>query len=428
MFSTTLSVRAKERIDLSESEKKIVDNLNAVVRHFNLPTQLRIAGGWVRDKLLGLECHDIDIVLDDMMGREFCEKVEEYLLQKGEEIRGSCVINCNPDQSKHLETARMHVFNVWIDFVNLRSEDYSDNSRIPTMRFGTPEEDAFRRDLTINSLFYNIRTDSVEDFTGRGIQDLNSGKIVTPLPAKQTFLDDPLRILRAIRFGSRFNFELDEEIKTAAADSDIKTALANKISRERIGIEIDKMISDNQPVKALAYISELQLFWSVFSLPPEMQPSMPKECERNCVDYMDSAWRLFQAMGPSFATDGQRHVFLYAALLLPLYKDMKWKVVKNKKIPSPSVNYVISTCLKLNKNVAQNVTALHVAADKFLSVIPALLKSDEDLQAVEVEWKRDVIEVPVTCKLRILCGIIMKEIKESWRTALVLCLLQYPRE
>ncbi|KAJ0086673.1 hypothetical protein Patl1_07788 [Pistacia atlantica] len=69
-------------------------------------------------------------------------------------------------------------------------------------KFGTAEEDAYRRDLTINSLFYNINTSSVEDLTGRGIEDLKSGKIVTPLPPKATFLDDPLRVLRAIRFGT----------------------------------------------------------------------------------------------------------------------------------------------------------------------------------------------------------------------------------
>lgn len=70
--------------------------------------------------------------------------------------------------------------------------------------YGTAEEDAFRRDLMINSLFYNISTNEVEDFTRRGIADLNSGKIVTPLPPKQTLLDDPLRVLHAVRFTNFF--------------------------------------------------------------------------------------------------------------------------------------------------------------------------------------------------------------------------------
>ena len=67
----------------------------------------------------------------------------------------------------------MKVGKFWIDFVNLRAEEYTEYSRIPDlMRIGTAEEDAYRRDLTINALFYNINTGQVEDFTGRGFDDL----------------------------------------------------------------------------------------------------------------------------------------------------------------------------------------------------------------------------------------------------------------
>ncbi|PPD88538.1 hypothetical protein GOBAR_DD14520 [Gossypium barbadense] len=236
-MTTAACVQVKEQIELTETEKKIFDRLLNTLRHFNLQTQLRVAGGWVRDKLLGKECYDIDIALDNMLGSEFVDKVQEYLSTTGEVAQGLAVIPSNPEQSKHLETARMRLFDLWIDFVNLRCEDYSENSRIPTMKFGTAEDDAYRRDLTINSLFYNINTNLVEDFTKRGLEDLKFGRIVTPLPPKATFLDDPLRVLRAIRFGARFDFTLDEELKKAAACDDVKTALAAKISRERIGTE-----------------------------------------------------------------------------------------------------------------------------------------------------------------------------------------------
>ncbi|MQL88298.1 hypothetical protein Taro_020876 [Colocasia esculenta] len=231
-------VAVKSEIDLTEKEERIFQRLLDVVRHFKMEVELRVAGGWVRDKLLGRDCYDIDIALDKMLGREFCEKVNEFLALKGEETRGVGVIQSNPDQSKHLETARMRIYDTWIDFVNLRSETYAENSRIPTMMFGTAEEDAYRRDLTINSLFYNINKNLVEDFTGRGVEDLKCGIIITPLPPKATFLDDPLRVLRAIRFGARFGFTLDEDLKKAAADEEVKAAIANKISRERIGHEV----------------------------------------------------------------------------------------------------------------------------------------------------------------------------------------------
>ncbi|KAK9169749.1 hypothetical protein Syun_001889 [Stephania yunnanensis] len=253
--SSPTPVEVKDKIDLTEKERQIFDRLLEVVRHFKLRTQLRVAGGWVRDKLLGRECYDIDIALDDMKGEEFCEKVNEYCSYIGQEEKKIGVIRCNPDQSKHLETARIRLFDMWIDFVNLRSESYCENSRIPTMQFGTAEEDAYRRDLTINSLFYNINKESIEDFTNRGISDLKRGRIVTPLPPKETFMDDPLRVLRAIRFGARFEFVLDEELKKAATCNEVKVAISKKISRERIGIEIDLMVSGNQPSEAMGQIS-----------------------------------------------------------------------------------------------------------------------------------------------------------------------------
>ena len=73
----------KEDIELSDKEKQIFDQLRQVLSHFNLETKLRVAGGWVRDKLLGKDCYDIDIALDNMLGKEFCEKVNEYLVSTG---------------------------------------------------------------------------------------------------------------------------------------------------------------------------------------------------------------------------------------------------------------------------------------------------------------------------------------------------------
>lgn len=108
--------------------------------------------------------------------------------------------------SKHLETATLSVGNFWIDFVNLRTEIYDDDeqvesnekgTRVPvSVGIGTPVEDAFRRDLTINTLFYNLQSEKVEDFTEMGLKDLNAKVVRTPIDPLQTFMDDPLRVLR----------------------------------------------------------------------------------------------------------------------------------------------------------------------------------------------------------------------------------------
>ncbi|XP_031266869.1 tRNA nucleotidyltransferase cca2 isoform X1 [Pistacia vera] len=418
-------VQVKEKIELTETEKKIFDSLLNTLRHFNLKTELRVAGGWVRDKLLGKECYDIDIALNNMLGSEFANKVAEYVASTGEKPpSGLGVIPSNPDQSKHLETARMYLFNLWIDFVNLRCEDYSENSRIPTMKFGTAEEDAYRRDLTINSLFYNINTSSVEDLTGRGIEDLKSGKIVTPLPPKATFLDDPLRVLRAIRFGARFGFILDEELKKAAACDEVKAALAAKISKERIGTEIDLMVSGNQPVKALTYICDLTLFWIVFNLPPKSEPAVSDGCDRLCIAYLDAAWNLTQLIGCSNLSDEQRRLSLYAALFLP-FKEITYKDNKAKKMPI--VNYIFRESLKRKASDAETVINIHKSLEKFLSLIPYLV-STEDVKLIEVDWGRELVDDSVPLKLRVLTGFLLREIKDFWRVALLMSTLLYPTD
>ncbi|XWS24807.1 hypothetical protein CRYUN_Cryun27aG0016400 [Craigia yunnanensis] len=318
----------------------------------------------------------------------------------------------------------MRLFDLWIDFVNLRCEDYSENSRIPTMKFGTAEEDAYRRDLTINSLFYNINTNSVEDFTKRGIEDLKFGRIVTPLPPKDTFLDDPLRVLRAIRFGARFGFTLDEELKKAAACEDVKTALAAKISRERIGTEIDLMISGNQPVKAIGHICDLTLFWVVFDLPPEVEPVVSEECYRLSAAYLDATWKLIQLIGCSSFDGEHRRLCLYSALFLPL-RGATYKDRKARKIPA--VNYIFRDSLKRKASDAETVINVHKSLEKFLSLIPSLL-SNEDIQLTEVDWGREFFDVPFTSKLRVLTGFLLKEIKSFWRVALLMSTLLYPTD
>ncbi|EFJ33107.1 hypothetical protein SELMODRAFT_84963 [Selaginella moellendorffii] len=228
-------------IVLTREEAKILDALRLAIRKCDLKTEVRVAGGWVRDKLLGVESHDLDIALDGMTGQQFCDRVLPCL-RKTDPSCSYKVIKSNPERSKHLETTKLEILGGELDVVNLRSETYSNDSRIPTsMKFGTPSEDAYRRDLTINSLFYNVAADKVEDFTGRGLcaMDLKLGKIRTPLPPLVTFLDDPLRVLRSIRFAARFNFELDEELECVASADSVKAAFETKITRERISQEVE---------------------------------------------------------------------------------------------------------------------------------------------------------------------------------------------
>ena len=90
--------------------------------------------------------------------------------------------------------------------------------------------------------------------TGLGITDLRAGLLRTPLEPLQTFLDDPLRVLRTIRFANRFEFDIMPEIIVAAKNTQVRDSILQKISYERIGIELDKMFSGKNPEKSVAQL------------------------------------------------------------------------------------------------------------------------------------------------------------------------------
>jgi len=307
-------------IKLTKEEEDLFELLRTVNTSTSEESTLRVAGGWVRDKLLAEDefqrSHhseierltskykepsmgrqgskiigvknknaaggsgimryqslidpdgapvDIDVALDDMLGREFADSLNDYLTLNGREKVPVGMVLKNPEKSKHLETATMKVGTFWVDFVNLRAEEYTTDSRIPDqMRIGTAVEDAYRRDLTINALFYNILTGRVEDLTGRGFDHLRRGIIATPLPALTTLLDDPLRVLRSIRFAARLRFRMDDDLRNAAQDRRVRVALAQKVARERIGGEVDLMLRSQDPVGAMRLLVNLKLVETVF--------------------------------------------------------------------------------------------------------------------------------------------------------------------
>ncbi|KAH8728667.1 hypothetical protein GQ44DRAFT_724120 [Phaeosphaeriaceae sp. PMI808] len=251
-------------------------------------TILRWTGGWVRDKLLKVGSHDIDLAINKMTGEHFGLKMQEYLEIPGNAEKHGLIgegeassahdkskkiapglhkIEANPEKSKNLETATTRIMGIDLDLVNLRKETYNEVSRNPEMEFGTAEEDAMRRDATVNAMFYNLHTCQVEDFTQRGFDDMAAKIIRTPLEPTQTFKDDPLRILRLIRFASRLDYVIDPETAKAMGDAEIQEVLKIKISRERVGIELEKMLKGPRPRMALEFINRFGLYKTVFTDP-----------------------------------------------------------------------------------------------------------------------------------------------------------------
>ncbi|CAN9229628.1 unnamed protein product [Alternaria alternata] len=258
---------------------------------------LRWTGGWVRDKLLKVGSHDIDVAINKMTGEHFGLKMQEYLEIPGNAEKHGLVekddglsprdktkriapglhkIEANPEKSKNLETATTKIMGIDLDLVNLRKETYNEVSRNPEMEFGTAEEDAMRRDATVNAMFYNLHTCQVEDFTGRGHEDMAAKIIRTPLEPYQTFKDDPLRVLRLIRFASRLDYTIEPETAKAMGNVEIQEVLKIKISRERVGIELEKMLRGPRPRMALELIDRFGLYRTVFTDPTRELPSDPE--------------------------------------------------------------------------------------------------------------------------------------------------------
>jgi tRNA nucleotidyltransferase/poly(A) polymerase len=255
-------------INLTPKEEQIFDFLRGINDKYNLGLTFRVAGGWVRDKMLGKESDDIDIAIDKMTGGQLAQYLERELGG----ITGN-LIEARPDQSKHLETLTIKLFGQEVDFVNLRSESYGD-TRIPEMQFGNAEQDAFRRDLTINSLFYNINNGEVEDFTGKGVEDLKTMTLRTPMDPLKTFKDDPLRVLRALRFYSRYSgSQLAPDMVEAMRHPEVLDALDpknlseqgnRKISEERILKEWQKLFRGSQAGEALRVLHDTGIWDRVF--------------------------------------------------------------------------------------------------------------------------------------------------------------------
>lgn len=289
------TVKSTKTIQFDENEQKIIDFVRKVSRLTG--TTARIAGGFVRDKLLGVPSKDIDITLDNVTGVQFakaCFEVSKQDSQTNGQITEPVANERDDPRVQALGTTYLWMFGYPIDLVSLRKEDYPDpTSRVPVIVPATASEDALRRDLTINSIFYNISNDSIEDLTPRKtcIQDLGFdelgnkvGPIVlrTPRPdSKGTFMEDPTRVLRVMRFYSRYpDAIVAPEVKEAMHDKEVQQKLfenvwsgdkkVNKpVSNEMLGKEFLKMMQGKRADKAITLMDELGVLEPLMGVNPK---------------------------------------------------------------------------------------------------------------------------------------------------------------
>jgi poly(A) polymerase len=223
-----------------------------------------LAGGAVRDELMGLDANDLDFVINlEDGGAKFAEwatkKIGNY--KKGSnpvtyETYGTAKFNLSGVEHKGFKLDDMD-----IDCVMPRTEEYEEGSRKPKVDSGSLKDDVDRRDFTTNSLLKNLSTGEILDLTGMGKQDIKDGVVRTPLDPNVIFSEDPLRMLRAIRFTMKYNWKLPLFMIKALKNNASKL---KQISVERVQEELNKMLMTDSPDRAIKLLQITGLSKYVF--------------------------------------------------------------------------------------------------------------------------------------------------------------------
>jgi poly(A) polymerase len=215
--------------------------------------QAFVIGGFVRDLILERPSKDIDIVVIGN-GLELAKECADMLRVKKVSVFES------------FGTAQFKYKDLDVEFVGARKESYRQDSRKPIVENGTLEDDQNRRDFTINAMAISLHADNFGELIDpfNGLKDLESETLKTPLNPDTTYSDDPLRMMRAIRFASQLNFKIEKE----SLESILKNAeRLNIISIERVMDEFNKILLSPTPSRGLKLLYSTQLLHQFF---PEM--------------------------------------------------------------------------------------------------------------------------------------------------------------
>lgn len=262
---------------IKEEEKHLFQLVSRAAKDLNFPAY--VVGGYVRDRLLNRPSKDMDIVcVGD--GIRLAQQIAAQLYP-----RPKLVVY------QRFGTAMIRSGDLEIEFVGARKESYRADSRKPEVEIGTLEDDQNRRDFTINALAVSLVEESYGELIDpfNGLHDLESRIIRTPLEPGRTFSDDPLRMLRAIRFANQLSFEIEPTTLKGLADHRQRLHI---VSPERVAIELDKIMRCPKPSVGFKLLFETGLLQLIL---PELVALYGIE-DRNGIAHKDNFFHTLQVV------------------------------------------------------------------------------------------------------------------------------------
>jgi poly(A) polymerase len=239
---------------IEKQEEKYFRLIAKAAASMNYPVYA--VGGYVRDRILGCSSNEKDI--DIVCVGDGISLAEEF----AQLLPGKPKVNV----FKRFGTAMVRTDDMEIEFVGARKESYSESSRKPAVSDGSLRDDQLRRDFTINALALSLNESDygnvIDPFDG--LKHMEQKLIMTPLDPDRTFSDDPLRMMRAIRFATQLNFEIHEQTLQSISDQKNRISI---VSAERITIELNKIMSAEKPSIGFKLLFDTGLLHLIF---PEM--------------------------------------------------------------------------------------------------------------------------------------------------------------
>lgn len=249
----------------TKQAKTALEFIKQLIKGSEYENNVFLAGGAVRDQIMGKDPKDLDFVV---RGKGINSGIEfaEWATRKMNNYKK----DSNPVVYPKFGTAKFELRNIKFNGVDLsqveievvapRKEEYIHGSRKPTVTSGDLKDDVYRRDLTVNSLLRNVSTGEILDLTGNGINDIKKGIVRSPSNPDVIFNEDPLRMLRAVRFTYKYNWDLPKEMINSMRKN---ASQLKNISNERIQDELNKILQVTSVDKAIKLLKITNLLYYI---------------------------------------------------------------------------------------------------------------------------------------------------------------------